>query len=53
MDDEPIRFRNYYRCDDCDVEWSDDWSCCCDDECPSCGRDYTPTHSEDLEEETF
>lgn len=41
-------FRNHYHCPDCNTSWQDEWSCCCDDECPSCRKDYTPGRSEDL-----
>lgn len=27
-----------YRCS-CGTRWTQQWSCACDDECPSCGRD--------------
>src|SRR5690348_1002899 len=44
-------FINFYRCDDCQRIWTDEWSCTCDDECPHCGlRDMTPFNSEDLTE---
>lgn len=44
-------FRNHYRCGDCGTKWADEWSCCCDDECPSCGsRDWSPYESDDLTE---
>jgi hypothetical protein len=44
-------FLNFYRCDECDRRWTDDWSCMCNDECPYCGaRDMTPVRSEDLTE---
>ena len=49
-DGEPCRFTNHYRCDDCNVEWSDQWSCACDDECPECGADISP-HDYDEEGE--
>ncbi|MER9768925.1 hypothetical protein NKJ09_23005 [Mesorhizobium sp. M0189] len=45
------RYLNHYECTDCDVEWSDEWSCQCDDECPNCGHDFSPVESEDLDEE--
>jgi hypothetical protein len=35
-------YTNYYRCEDCGVEWIDEWSCACDDECPECGKDFSP-----------
>lgn len=44
-----------YECT-CGEEWSDEWSCACDDECPSCGTvmeakdwtDITATRAADL-----
>ena len=42
-------FRNHYECYRCDHEWTDEWSCACDDECPSCGaRHASPVDSDDL-----
>ena len=42
-------FRNYYQCDRCDHEWQDEWSCMCDDDCPSCGaRHMEPFESDNL-----
>ena len=42
-------FRNFYHCGDCGTSWEDEWSCCCDDECPKCGSsDWLPYESEDL-----
>lgn len=44
-------FRNYYRCDRCRSEWTDNWSCMCDDDCPHCGaRHMSPYESDDLTE---
>jgi len=44
-------YRNHYHCGDCGTDWEDEWSCCCDDECPECGsRHWSPTESEDLTE---
>jgi len=44
-------FRNYYQCERCDGEWIDEWSCMCDDDCPTCGlRHMTPHFSDDLTE---
>lgn len=40
---------NYYRCARCGYEWPDEWSCTCEDDCPSCGaRHMTPYESDDL-----
>ena len=48
-DDERVRFRNYYHCDDCGHEWQDEWSAMCDDDCPNCGaRHWSPYKSEDV-----
>ena len=41
-------FCNHYTCARCGTSWSDEWSCCCDDECPECGTDMSPTDSDDL-----
>ena len=46
-----MRYLNHYRCDECDVSWDDEWDCCCDDECPNCGRDFSPYESEDLNDD--
>jgi hypothetical protein len=36
-------FLNHYTCYRCGRDWSDDWSCMCDDDCPYCGaRHSTP-----------
>ena len=44
-------FRNFYRCDRCGHEWTDDWSATCDDDCPACGaRHMSPYKSEDIAE---
>jgi hypothetical protein len=42
-------FLNHYTCYRCGRDWSDDWSCMCDDDCPHCGaRHSTPVDSDDL-----
>jgi hypothetical protein len=42
-------FQNFYECDRCGGEWTDEWSCICDDECPHCGaRDMTPCEAMEL-----
>lgn len=44
-------YRNHYHCGGCGTDWEDEWSCCCDDECPECGsRHWSPVESEDLTE---
>jgi len=47
--EEKTIYHNYYRCDDCNVEWEDDWDCTCDDECPDCGTPYSPYKSDKIE----
>lgn len=44
-------FLNHYRCEECNVDWSDEWDATCDDECPECGVSYTPVSSDDLPDE--
>ena len=44
-------FCNYYTCDRCGKNWTDEWSCTCDDDCPHCGaRHMSPDNSDDLTE---
>jgi len=44
-------YLNHYTCARCDRDWSDEWSCMCDDDCPHCGaRHMSPTDSDDLTE---
>lgn len=44
-------YLNHYQCGKCGTDWSDEWSCCCDDDCPECGARYwSPYKSEDLTE---
>ncbi len=42
-------YLNHYHCGDCGTDWDDEWSCCCDDDCPTCGsRHWSPVDSDDL-----
>ena len=42
-------FLNHYECDRCGGDWTDEWSCTCDDDCPDCGaRHMSPSESDDL-----
>jgi transcription initiation factor IIE alpha subunit len=43
-----LTHRNHYHCEECDISWSDDWTCACDDDCPRCGCSYTPHQTEDI-----
>src|SRR2546428_12626749 len=46
--DQMALFRNFYRCDRCEHEWTDVSSATCDDDCPACGaRHMSPYKSED------
>lgn len=40
----PCVWMNTYECDEGHEPacWSEVWSCCCDDECPTCGADMSP-----------
>jgi O-acetyl-ADP-ribose deacetylase (regulator of RNase III) len=51
IEDERIKFHNYYHCLDCDTEWEDDWSCTCNDKCPDCNKEIEPYKSEDIPKE--
>ena len=49
IDEEPIRLRNHYKCPRCGTEWTDEWSCACNNACPQCGmKDIMPVRSEDI-----
>lgn len=41
-------YLNTYECP-CGATWTDEWCCGCDDECPECGKDISPTDSEETE----
>jgi hypothetical protein len=44
-------FCNHYKCASCGGDWTDEWSCMCDDDCPHCGaRHMSPHDSDDLTE---
>lgn len=48
---EPERwFRIVYECPECGYEWSEEWSCACDSECPNCHTgDITAKDWEEIE----
>lgn len=39
-------FHNFYHCN-CGEEWSDWWSCACNDRCPRCNKETEPFESEE------
>lgn len=41
----PCVWENHYHCTECSTDWTDFWSCQCDDECPQCGHDHPPEKS--------
>ena len=41
-------FENSYECSRCGTEWSDEWSCMCNDKCPNCNAEIEPYDSVDL-----
>lgn len=54
---EPCLFINRYRHEDCKraskgegpPEWTDQWSCACNDKCPNCGAEIEPYESDELD----
>lgn len=44
-----MAFLNHYQCEACDTTWDMQWSCTCDDRCPTCGVSHMPFAFEDLE----
>lgn len=52
MQEQEMRFRNFYSCPECDTEWEDIWDSTCDDQCPNCGlKGISPYKSEDYSED--
>jgi len=49
MADEEIRFINHYRCPDDGTEWTDRWSCACNDKCPTCNKEIEPYKSQEID----
>ncbi len=45
---EEVRFINHYRCPDDETEWTDQWSCACNDRCPTCNKEIEPYESEEI-----
>jgi hypothetical protein len=48
MDEIEKLFRNFYKCPDCDEEWTDEWDSKCDDRCPACDISVSPHKSEPI-----
>tara|TARA_R110000868_G_scaffold297596_1_gene557920 strand:+ start:249 stop:611 length:363 start_codon:yes stop_codon:yes gene_type:complete len=46
FDLEAATYLNHYECP-CGTEWSDAWSCECDDRCPTCRTPCSPTSSKE------
>lgn len=42
-------YLNTYECN-CGTDWTDEHCCQCDDECPNCGADISPSESEGIEQ---
>jgi len=47
--EEQIRFLNHYKCPDDGTEWSDEWSCACNDRCPTCNKEIEPYESKEID----
>jgi len=41
-------FLKSYRHEECDIEWTDEWSCACNDRCPVCDAEIEPYDYIDL-----
>jgi hypothetical protein len=46
---EQVRFLNHYKCPDDGAEWTDEWSCTCNDRCPKCNKEIEPYESEEID----
>jgi hypothetical protein len=38
----PLVWQNRYECSECLDQWTDNWSCGCNDRCPSCDAETEP-----------
>jgi hypothetical protein len=45
------QFENHYLCSECGATWIDIWYAMCDDKCPDCGAEITPSRSIEITEE--
>jgi coenzyme F420-reducing hydrogenase gamma subunit len=45
-------YRNEYLCGGCGTEWADEWSCQCNDRCPTCDLEIEPMESYEIEPDT-
>jgi len=45
-----MRFRNFYECSHDGTKWHDEWTCMCNDRCPTCTIETEPSYSEDIQE---
>ena len=43
-------YLNQYHCEACHTSWQDEWSCACNDRCPTCNAEIDP---EDSIDQTF
>lgn len=41
-------YLKYYECSECGTKWTDEWSCTCNDRCPSCRAETEPYDDDDL-----
>jgi hypothetical protein len=46
---EEIRFLNHYKCQYDGAEWTDEWSCACNDRCPTCNKEIEPYESNEID----
>ena len=44
-----LKYRNFYRCSECNTEWQDEWDSTCNDRCPQCNAEIEPYKSEDIQ----
>jgi hypothetical protein len=45
-------YRNEYFCEECGTEWTDEWSCQCNDRCPTCNLEIEPSESREVKPDT-
>ena len=41
-------YEKHYHCSECGAEWTDEWTCACNDRCPGCNVETEPATYVDL-----
>ena len=48
IEEQSVTYLNCYLCEDCYMEWHDEWECMCNDKCPVCRSEIEPFASAEI-----